>query len=48
MTIDASAGIITQLQGPLRSALNAVNRKLGQDLILRPDPSRAGFELHRQ
>lgn len=48
LTIGAAARIIKQMEGPLRSALNAVNRKLGRDLILRPDPSRTGFDLHRQ
>ncbi|MBT5808928.1 MAG: hypothetical protein HOI19_01060 [Rhodospirillaceae bacterium] len=48
LTIDAPEGIISQMEGPLRPALNAVNRKLGRDLILRPDPSRTRFDLHRQ
>jgi ribonuclease G len=48
LTVDAAAGIIAQMEGPLRPALDAVNRKLGRALTLRANPSRAGFEIYRQ
>ena len=48
LTIDAASEIIAQMEGPLRPALDAVNRKLGRNLTLRSDPTRIGFDVHHQ
>jgi len=41
----ASPDVVAALQGPLAPALHDVNRRLGQDLELRAEAGREGFEI---
>jgi len=43
--LSGSPEVIAALRGPLAPALAEVNRKLGQDLELRAEPGREGFEF---
>jgi len=44
-TLSGSPELIAALRGPLAPALAEVNRKLGQDLALRAESGREGFEI---
>ncbi|MGY8960616.1 MAG: ribonuclease E/G, partial [Alphaproteobacteria bacterium] len=48
LTLTAAPGIINQLEGPLKSALETVNRKLGRPLSLKSEHLKAGFEIQER
>ena len=43
--LNAGPAVIDALRGPLKSALDEVNRRLGRDLVLRAEPNRTSFEI---
>ncbi len=43
--LSASPAVIAALQGPLKPALEEVNRRLGREMVLRAEPNRASFEI---